>query len=83
MWFSPDDARPASLVLCAYLCQLPVSDFRGKTVLELGAGCGLVGLLLARAFPVRRVLLTDITETVLDNLEHNVSLLPADCKVSP
>ncbi|XP_020527903.1 methyltransferase-like protein 22 isoform X1 [Amborella trichopoda] len=48
------------------------SDFNDAIVLELGAGTGLVGILLARV--ARSVYLTDIDEEILENCSTNVHL---------
>ncbi|RDW71791.1 hypothetical protein BP5796_07825 [Coleophoma crateriformis] len=46
-------------------------------VLELGAGCGIVGISLATFFPeAKQVILTDLPEAS-EILTHNVSLLPS------
>lgn len=44
----------------------------GKTVLELGAGCGLPGVYAARY--AKQVILTDYTPQLLENLDYNVGL---------
>lgn len=46
---------------------------KNQTVLELGAGCGLTGLVAAR-LQAREVILTDFNQTVLRNLLRNVRL---------
>jgi len=67
---------PSAIVLAAY-----IQEHKPKgTVLELGAGCGLVGLVAARTgCPT---MLTDFNETVLDNIRSNVVLNELDAKVS-
>ena len=48
--------------------------FAGQSVLELGAGVGFTGLVLAKcAFP-KRILLTDYAPDVMKNLRHNVAI---------
>ena len=47
---------------------------KGKRVLELGAGCGLVGLVCALALDAKSVLITDGDYQVLNNLRSNVQL---------
>ena len=60
-----------ALLLCDYLLARPAL-VRGATILELGAGCGLCGLLAAGT--ARRVFVTDNTEGVLANAQANVEL---------
>jgi len=43
----------------------------GKTVLEVGAGCGLLGIGIYKSKLAKRVILTD-TDSVLPNLRYNV-----------
>ncbi|KJE95421.1 hypothetical protein CAOG_05876 [Capsaspora owczarzaki ATCC 30864] len=50
--------------------------FRGQTVLELGSGCGLPGVLAAHY--AAHVTLTDYIDPVLDNLRYNVRLNSED-----
>jgi len=75
---------------------IPVNTSRSKTILEIGAGCGMLGLSLHKAFDLgiigekgdvesSRVILTETSE-VMDNLrrnlEHNFSPSTTnDCKV--
>ena len=60
-----------ALLLCDYLLARPAL-VRGTTILELGAGCGLCGLLAAGT--ARRVFVTDNVEGVLANAQANVEL---------
>ena len=60
-----------ALLLCDYLLARPAL-VRGATILELGAGCGLCGLLAAGT--ARRVFVTDNAEGVLANAQANVEL---------
>eukprot|EP01012_Entosiphon_sulcatum_P010591 TRINITY_DN16229_c0_g1_i1.p1 TRINITY_DN16229_c0_g1~~TRINITY_DN16229_c0_g1_i1.p1 ORF type:complete len:356 (-),score=62.49 TRINITY_DN16229_c0_g1_i1:390-1457(-) len=46
--------------------------FAGKSVLELGSGCGLPGILAARYCDT--IVLSDYIDKVLDNLQYNVEL---------
>ncbi|XP_031250252.1 methyltransferase-like protein 22 isoform X1 [Pistacia vera] len=48
------------------------SEFYGIVSLELGAGTGLVGMLLARV--ARKVFLTDYGDEILDNCAKNIEL---------
>ena len=47
--------------------------FVGRRVLELGAGCGLVGVALDKV-EAARVYLSDSSEQALENLSHNLAL---------
>ena len=63
-----------ALLLCDYLLSQP-RLLRGATVLELGAGCGLSGLLAASpGLRARSVYVTDCVESVLANAQANVEL---------
>lgn len=64
----------AELVLADFVLHkiLTSSDFHGIVSLELGAGTGLVGILLARV--AKTVFLTDHGDDVLDNCAINVHL---------
>lgn len=72
-----------------YLAELSLgisANFEGKKLLELGAGVGITGLLLAemKAFCPAEVLLTDYAPAVLSNLDFNVALREARClPISP
>ena len=46
-------------------------DFSGENVLELGAGCGIHSILIARR-GAARLTLTEIEQGVCDNARHNV-----------
>lgn len=68
---------------CIHRGQLSV---RGKSLVELGCGTGLVGLVAAR-HGAKRVVLTDYDdEDILacprQNLDNNRHLLPSDCECS-
>ncbi|CAA6672563.1 unnamed protein product [Spirodela intermedia] len=64
----------AAMVLADFVVHVTAtsSEFDGITALELGAGTGFVGILLARIS--RRVFLTDRTAEILDNCATNVRL---------
>lgn len=51
---------------------LAASALQGFTVLELGSGCGVVGLQIARLFPKSSVLLTDLPEA-MGILDYNMT----------
>lgn len=74
---------PASLILGRFVRRL---EPQGKSLLEIGAGCGASGLIAAR-YGLSRVLLTDINEDALlfaranvlkNGLEDRVELCRAD-----
>lgn len=65
-----------AILLARYLEQRP-SIVRGLSVLELGAGCGLVGI-VAGVLGARAVILTDLP-TELKRLEQNVNRNRAIC----
>ncbi|KAE8912505.1 hypothetical protein PF005_g3677 [Phytophthora fragariae] len=50
------------------------SDFRGRKVLELGAGVGFTGMALACVCRSSRVVLTDYAPNVMQNLRYNVEI---------
>jgi len=79
---------PSAIVLSCWLLSHP-EEVHEKRVLELGAGCGLVGLVAAKLQSMRlgcspsssqmatspsTVLLTDFNEVVVDNLVGNLKL---------
>ena len=69
---------PAALVLAAWLTQPAVlADLDGARVLELGAGVGLAGLVVAACARPALVRLTDNVAATLDNLEFNARRLQA------
>lgn len=61
----------AALGLSAFL--LSKGECKYESVLELGAGPGLPGLMLARIGAARSVCLTDAVPATIDNLEHNIA----------
>lgn len=70
------DIWPAAIELCNYLSDNPTL-VAGKTVLELGAGVGLPGL-LAACLGASQVVLTDYEPQVVAHMAHNTSL----CNIS-
>jgi predicted nicotinamide N-methyase len=87
---------PSSVVLSNLLVHnSEIETFlQGKTVLEIGAGCGLAGLVAAQlqqkcisprlsenSAPKPKVILTDFNHVVLENLRLNVVLNDLDCDV--
>lgn len=65
-------AWPAGQILATYLIQRGTEYLRGKNVLELGAGTGLVGL-VAGQLPGTRVWITD-QEPLLPIMQRNVQM---------
>ena len=84
---------PSAVILANWLVRGPSLQLGGKRVLELGAGCGLAGLVAAQLQKQQRfetwetekpcVYLSDFNSTVLHNLENNVSLndVTGNCRV--
>jgi predicted nicotinamide N-methyase len=75
---------PSAVVLSLFLVTDP-SLVRGKRVIEIGAGCGLTGLVAARLQKLhishdddinnrQTVILTDFNPIVVENLKRNASL---------
>lgn len=65
-------AWPAGQILATYLIQKGSDYLRGKNVLELGAGTGLVGL-VAGQLPGTKLWITD-QDTILPIMQKNVSI---------
>lgn len=75
---------PSSLPLLEYV--LISATYRKLTVLELGCGCGSVGISLAQAVPDCDVLLTDlpeVAELVEANIERMKPAIPSKVTFSP
>ncbi len=68
---------PASIVLSRWIANLNLS---GKSICELGAGCGLPGITAFAYGGADRVVLTDYFEDTVANLAHN-SKLNSDGKI--
>jgi protein-lysine N-methyltransferase EEF2KMT len=65
----------AALHLATYLCSESGKRFvRGKSVIELGAGTGLVSILCAKYLDAKRVAATDGSAEIINHLEFNMSL---------
>ena len=59
-----------------------VNHFKGKTVLELGSGPGLCGLIAATT--AKKVVLTDYQELVMDLIDKNIQSCnpnPENCQI--
>ncbi|TNJ30045.1 Methyltransferase [Giardia muris] len=65
----------AAIIMSRYLITHP-EVLQGKRVLELGSGVGLTGLIASRFSD--EVVLTDYSESILENLEYNIWLNAAD-----
>jgi len=75
---------PSAVALSTWLVSNP-DAIQNRCVLELGAGCGLSGLVAAglqRSQPNRSVFLTDFNVKVIENLKRNILLnnVHADAK---
>lgn len=73
---------PSAVALSRWLVSNPI-EMKDKDILELGAGCGLVGLVAARLVSLGReangdtpssVTLTDFNELVVKNIDQNICL---------
>eukprot|EP00727_Mastigamoeba_balamuthi_P008896 m51a1_g4629 putative C-tail anchored protein, methyltransferase and zinc finger domain (1097) ;mRNA; f:320106-324918 len=71
---------PASLLLSWFLVSRRGPQLRVQSVLELGAGAGLAGLVAARM--CRRAVLTDCSGVVLEVLARNVAAAVGPARVS-
>mmetsp|Transcript_309 Transcript_309/g.392 ORF Transcript_309/g.392 Transcript_309/m.392 type:complete len:410 (+) Transcript_309:174-1403(+) len=72
----------ASLILSQWIIQLK-DDFIGKTVVELGAGCGLPGLTAYKHTKASNIYITDLMSKTFDNLQYNVSENSIQAENSP
>lgn len=50
------------------------SIFKDKSVIELGSGCGLLGIVLLNYIDCSKLVLSDYLDNILDNLKRNVNL---------
>eukprot|EP00986_Skeletonema_menzelii_P008692 scaffold3767_cov116-Skeletonema_menzelii.AAC.17 len=70
---------PSAIVLSRWLLSNP-QHILGKSVLEIGAGCGLVGIAAARIIAQSNgeekkcVTITDVNDLVIDNIAKNIVL---------
>lgn len=71
---------PSAIALSRWLISNP-HIFHGKIVLELGAGCGLVGITAALIIAQTKhhkskqeIIITDVNELVLENITQNIKL---------
>ncbi|GMI27296.1 hypothetical protein TeGR_g790 [Tetraparma gracilis] len=63
----------AGYLLADFIIRYP-ELVRGRRVVELGAGCGLTGLVAAAIGGCESMLLTDYTDVTLANMKHNVEV---------
>ena len=63
-------------MICSWLTKHP-EVLQNRSVLELGSGLGLCGLVATKLSPIS-VYLTDFNDKVLENLQYNASLNLAD-----
>ena len=68
---------PSAIVLSRWLLS-NTHILKDKTILEIGAGCGLVGILAATIVKdcnkPDQVIITDVNNVVLENISRNISL---------
>jgi len=50
------------------------SIFENKKIIELGCGCGLLGISILKEIPVEKYIFSDYNSSVLDNLKDNLKL---------
>lgn len=77
----------AAMCVAKELCTGPLGKYVGvpRSVIELGAGCGFTGLVMAALYPGARVVLTDFEEAreaCERNIQLNLSALPKTSKRS-
>ena len=65
----------ASLVMARWMAQKSLlGRFDNKSVLELGAGCGVPGLTVGLYSRAKSVYVTDFNPSTVKNLEYNVEI---------
>lgn len=62
----------AGIYLSNLMMKLPLCE--GRNVLELGAGTGCTGILLALSTNLTKIIMTDFHPDVMDNLQYNIEL---------
>ncbi len=85
---------PSAIVLSRWVMSNP-HFIRGKSILELGAGCGLVGIVAASLLTKENndneqtsevsssnVIITDINDSVMENISQNIKLNEVDSEAS-
>lgn len=63
----------ASIVLSRWLVEL-APRLRGRGVVELGAGCGLCGIVAAKLCGASPVIMSDLADETMANMRHNLEL---------
>lgn len=63
----------ASVVLSRYSLNHN-SIFQKKNIIELGCGCGLLGISILKEIPVEKYTFSDYNQSVLNNLKDNLKL---------
>ena len=65
----------ASLVMARWMAaKSELGRFDNKTVLELGAGCGVPGIALALHSNPKAVYITDFNPSTIQNIQHNINI---------
>jgi predicted nicotinamide N-methyase len=64
---------PSAVLMARYAVEMQ-DLLRGQVVVELGCGCGIPGLAVARYCEAKRVYLTDIHLPTIENLHHNLAI---------
>lgn len=62
----------AGIYLSDFMIRLPLCQ--GRNVLELGAGTGCTGILLALSTNLKKIIMTDFHPDVIENLQFNIDL---------
>jgi len=74
---------PAGILLAKYLLRQHRDALAGKVILELGAGCGLVGLAVALACTPQGALHVTDQAAMVPLLRQNIGLNRLDARVQP
>jgi predicted nicotinamide N-methyase len=69
---------PSAVIMSLYVVKNHLI-FKGKKVLEIGAGVGLVGMVMARQGA--SVVLSDAYDMIISNLQYQMQLNALECKV--
>lgn len=65
----------ASIVMARWMASTDISSrFVGKSLLELGAGCGIPGLAAAMYSEAKTIYLTDLNPVTMNNMKYNIDL---------